>query len=488
MGTRQVTHTLLSLLFLVLAWPSKAMADVAVMRDSAYYAQFPYIRFIETDDSIAVSDEEFLDDAAKVIFTVNRYDLPENSALLRRWRDELIPQLNRDRLQLYRVLLRGAASPEGPFENNRKLGVNRAKALYDFFNEYLETPVSERQFVGHVEVEDYRSLCIMMKRAGDPAYPIVQELYDNYHRSDGYGELKDRLMRAEDGQLWQRLLRDYFPQLRAARMLLYFRRMPGADPIAIERPSHGLPDSLPLPDSLYLTVLPQLPATPSRLPRRELLSLKTNLLFYGVYMPGYNRWCPIPNVAVEYYPKGGHFTFGASVDFPWWVDYGRHKFFEIRNYQVEGRYYFGAHGVLGANGASGKPAFSGLYLMGYGHGGLFEIGFNENKGWRGHGFGAGVGAGYVVPVSRNGHWRLDFSLQVGWFTAKHDPFQYENPVNPSYHDDLYYYKWTGRAKDFKELQYRFNWLGPTRVGITLSYDLLYRRAGNGASGERRAAP
>ena len=48
MGTRQVTHTLLSLLFLVLAWPSKAMADVAVMRDSAYYAQFPYIRFIET--------------------------------------------------------------------------------------------------------------------------------------------------------------------------------------------------------------------------------------------------------------------------------------------------------------------------------------------------------------------------------------------------------------------------------------------------------
>ncbi len=59
MGTRQITHIRLSLLFLVLAWPGKAMADVTVMRDSAYYAQFPYIRFIETDDSIAVSDEEF---------------------------------------------------------------------------------------------------------------------------------------------------------------------------------------------------------------------------------------------------------------------------------------------------------------------------------------------------------------------------------------------------------------------------------------------
>ena len=28
---------------------------------------------------------------------------------------------------------------------------------------------------------------------------------------------------------------------------------------------------------------------------------------------------------------------------------------------------------------------------------------------------------------------------------------------------------------FKKRQYRYNWLGPTRVGITLTYDLLYRR-------------
>jgi len=28
---------------------------------------------------------------------------------------------------------------------------------------------------------------------------------------------------------------------------------------------------------------------------------------------------------------------------------------------------------------------------------------------------------------------------------------------------------------FKKRQYRWNWIGPTRIGITLSYDLLYRR-------------
>ena len=40
---------------------------------------------------------------------------------------------------------------------------------------------------------------------------------------------------------------------------------------------------------------------------------------------------------------------------------------------------------------------------------------------------------------------------------------------------MYYYKWTFDADLFKERQYRWNWIGPTRVGITLSYDLLYKR-------------
>ena len=56
-------------------------------------------------------------------------------------------------------------------------------------------------------------------------------------------------------------------------------------------------------------VLPQ--SRPST-PRRELLSVKSNVLFDFAYVPaGYNRFCPIPNIAVEYYPLHGHFTFGA---------------------------------------------------------------------------------------------------------------------------------------------------------------------------------
>ena len=40
--------------------------------------------------------------------------------------------------------------------------------------------------------------------------------------------------------------------------------------------------------------------------------MKSNVLFDFAYVPaGYNRFCPIPNIAVEYYPLHGHFTFGA---------------------------------------------------------------------------------------------------------------------------------------------------------------------------------
>jgi hypothetical protein len=202
--------------------------------------------------------------------------------------------------------------------------------------------------------------------------------------------------------------------------------------------------------------------------------VKTNVLLDLAYMPGYNRWCPIPNVAIEYYPLHGHFTFGASFDCPWWQDYEGHKYFQVRNYQLESRYYFRS-GDIRRNVPGQGAAFRGFYVQAYAHVALYGIMFDADNGWMGEGLGGGVGAGYVLPLSRDGHWRLEFQAQAGYFFTGYDPFQYENPVNPNYRDHLYYYKWTQKPALFKKRQYRFSWLGPTRVGITLSYDLLYRR-------------
>ena len=219
--------------------------------------------------------------------------------------------------------------------------------------------------------------------------------------------------------------------------------------------------------------------TSDTLSRREFLSVKTNLLFYGIYMPGYNRWCPIPNIAVEYYPKQGHFTFGASFDMPWWQDYNAHKYFQVRNYQLETRYYLKGNKVTNhdtnKSNKLNKPNYAGVYLQGYLNGGIFGICFDADRGWVGEGLGVGIGTGYVMPLFGNSHWRLDLGLQAGFFRCKYDPYRYGNPVDPSYKDDLYYYKWTLNPSLFKKRQYRWNWIGPTRISMTLSYDLLYRR-------------
>ena len=86
-----------------------------------------------------------------------------------------------------------------------------------------------------------------------------------------------------------------------------------------------------------------------------------------------------------------------------------------------------------------------------------------------------LGIGYVVPLGRSGHWRLEFGLQAGYLSTNYDPYQWKCPVDPDTDKEQYYYKWYGDAKDFQKRQHRFSWLGPTRVEITLSYDLLYRR-------------
>ena len=533
-------------IFAFLFWAlfeSMRVVCAPAVSDIGFYKNYPYIFIL--DDGVEpqpLSDEQFFDSSAKVLFPVGKTLLPSDSQLLRELESAVIPQINRDSLQIMRMVFRGAASPEGPRKFNEWLGEQRAKRLFDWVSSRMTFPVTDHSVI-EVGAEDYGSLCLMMLRAHDPDYGLVKELCDRYGDSDPAG-LKRALQAARHGSLWRRLLKDYFPSLRSVRFVIFLKKvapptppqpvvqpilLPVVPPVVlpVEQPvMHPVDTIVPIEpvvevgrDTAEIVVPSPVIADTAIVcdyvvePRRELLSVKTNLLFYGVYMPGYNRWCPIPNVALEYYPKGGHFTFGASFDMPWWQDYDAHKYFQLRNYQIESRYYFrangasgssgangasgsfgssganGASGSSGANGASGSsgangsqgasggssPAFRGFYLQVYGHLGLYGICFDADRGWVGEGFGGGLGFGYVMPLTKNGHWRLEFQLQAGFFRTKYDPYKYENPINPDYHDDLYYYKWTLDPGLFKKRQYRWNWLGPTRIGVTLSYDLLYRR-------------
>ena len=387
-----------------------------------------------------------------------------------------IDSINRDStLSIVRIDIKGYASPEGPYANNDRLARGRTKSLARFIAD--STHVSPSLFHTSYEAEDWaglRTFVDTIAKIGNRE-ALLAIIDSNREPDSKLAYIKKKYPR-EYAIIRKRAL----PYLRHtdSRIDYTLKRMklaPGAERI----------------DTTYRLQLDSLANWPELcdggascyIPRREMLAIKTNLLFYGAYIPGYNRWAPIPNVAIEYYPLKGHFTAGASFDMPWYQDYDAHKYFQFRNYQLEGRYYFKSNDAGKANGAYEAygpnkfpgAAYSGWFLQAYANTAIFGICFDANRGWVGEGGGGGIGAGYVMPLSRDGHWRLEFSLQAGFFFCKYDPYKYENPINEKYHDDLYYYKWTQKPELFKERQYRWTWIGPTRIGITLSYDLLYRR-------------
>jgi hypothetical protein len=192
--------------------------------DTSFYNQFPFVRFVFENDSLTMDDEAFMDAAAKIIFPVNKYNLPQNNPTLRILREQILPHINADSLQLVRIMLRGAASPEGSLRNNERLAKGRSKSLYDFLSAHLDHALADSLLLHNVESEDYRLLCIMMQQAGDPDYDEVQALCNEYLPQHDYISLKNSLKQAHGGKLWRRLLHDYFPQLRAARFVLYFAK------------------------------------------------------------------------------------------------------------------------------------------------------------------------------------------------------------------------------------------------------------------------
>lgn len=427
-------------------------------------------------------DSLFLKNSRPVIFKVNKTYIQKNDSI---WIvDSLLPSLKA--IGPRGVLVgRSAASPEGPYNNNVRLANGRRDAAF----KYLTANGFDVKSIHFKAVpEDYQLLKYMMQEAKDPDYERVRRIIDANRELPR--AIKIRLQAIDNGKLWRRLLKQYYPELRAVRIMVADRRDVGLDKPydTFEQLSNDLKtlisiDNKPIVMKDVPSVNPkeekkveehtdkEETSEPKYDYRREMLSVKTNFLLWGAYVPDYGQ-CPIPNVAIEYYPRHGHFTFGASFDCPWWIgNTTNHKYFELRNYTIESRFYMRNSDL---SYMDHKAAFKGLYFSAYANTFLYQLGFNAKKGWIGEGLGAGLGLGYVMPLSRNQHWRLEFSATLGFFWTKYDPFVYGCPVE-NVEDGLYYYNYKGDADLFKERQHRFVWLGPTRVGISLTYDLLYRK-------------
>jgi len=434
-------------------------------QEKLYYHDSTYPFIIITEDTVTyppqLTDKEFYEISQGVVFKVNKTDLREDDSFLQKYRNEILPRINAQHLQLRKVYVRGAASPEGPYENNRRLGIGRTKALIaELQRGLLHQYVNVRIETSSV-TEDYGFLCYLMEEANDADYQAVKQIYDSCNGDEL--KCKQKLMAAQGGKLWNRLLKEYFPTLRAARIALWFSE----------------PDALHAPVQKDLVKPAEITAAPSnafaipsldidRIPfknryeRRHMIAFRTNLLHDFFYMPQFG-WAFSPNYQLEYYPLDGHYTYNIGMTWGTHRHWNTQEFFQVRDFQLELRRYF-----------VGKGKFIGPYLGAYVNGGKYGIGLNEEKGWEGEGGGLGVTGGLVIPITRKGNFRLELMGALGFYLTRHDPYVWGNPLTGEIDGD-YYYNYHGSASSFKKRNHQFTWIGPTNLGIQLTYDIIYRK-------------
>lgn len=398
--------------------------------------------------------------------------------------------------EIVSVKVRGSSSVDGSSHYNKRLSIARAASLKVYMVSHFPNLLTDRlTWDATYAYDDWTRLEQLLEQSDvqhrDEALHIIRHtplvVYDATGKA--VSGRKQKLKQLHGRAVWNEMNEKVFPYSRCAELQIIVKA-PIAMPLKQEpvSPLSLLADTaMVAPDP---TVAPAFPASStdslSALPtdtlsslsadslsaalstasalRQPMLRVKTNLLLYGTYVPQCGVR-PVPNIAVEYLPREGRWTAGASLDIPWYHDYAHQQFLQMRQWQAEGRRYFG------------RPAqYMGWFASAYMHTGVFGIGLNKQQGWQGEFVGGGVGGGYVMPLPlplpHAERWRLEFSLQVGYLYAMHDPYVYGIPLSGE-EDGRYYYNWTGDADLFRERCHRFSWLGPTRVGVTLSYDMFH---------------
>ena len=431
------------------------------------YRQLPDYPFVFVSDSMVttppvICDSLFDEIARGLRFEVNRTEIKKDDPFISLYNDSLLPWVKKHHLVLREVFVKGAASPEGPYDNNVRLSRERTKRLIEFLNRHEDAPVSDYPVSAKCVTEDYAYLVKLMEQAGDVEYKQVKDIWEKSNADER--RCKQMLMALNGGRTWKRLLKQYFPTLRQSRVVLWYV----AKPCQMSTPS-----SVSTVDSTAqeLSVLPgdtivEIPAAEmeSEYPRRHMIAVRTNLLHDFLYVPQFG-FAPGANIQAEYYPLSGHYTFNAGFTFTNHRHWDTQKFMQIRDFQLSVRRYF-----------KGGGEFVGPYLDGYAEFMKYGIGFGPDKGWQGEGGGAGIGVGHTWNLNKRGNLRLEVSASLGFFVTRYDPYVWGNPVNGSI-DGLYYYDYHGNTSEFKERNHRFMWLGPTNAGVHITYDIIYRKRG-----------
>ena len=383
-------------------------------------------------------------DSVRIYFRQGKTELdlsmPGNRTALNRIADSLRSSYADSVFQLRRILVVGGASPEGSVSLNKRLSVERAESLFNYLSRYGALPDSLKttRFLGR----DWNGLIHLVERDRDIPYKgetldLLREIAQGDAPEDAY---LNRLRQLRGGAPYNYMYQNLFPELRASRLLLWYKKaLNPVVPLPEPKPLVLQTDTIRIHDTIYI----QTPAE-----RRPFyMAVKTNML-YDLAL--------VPNIGVEFY-LGKRWSVAADWMYAWWKTDRRHWYWRTYGGDVEIRHWLGKK-------AKEKP------LTGH-HVGLYGgiVTYDFELGGRGYlgdkwSYGGGVSYGYSCPIAPR--LNLDFTLGSGYLGGEYKGCL---PI-----DDCYVWQATKRRR----------WFGPTKLEVSLVWLIGHGNQNKGKGGKR----
>jgi hypothetical protein len=393
-----------------------------------------FILFVSVYTSAQTTEE--VRDSVQVRFKLYSSELDlsldENGKKLDRLVNSLNTNVTDPTYKLQKVLIIGAASPEGSVEINKRLSEQRAKTLFDYISSKVYLPDSQREF--RFEGRDWKGLLRMVEADEnvpnrDEVITLLKKIIDEVDSGESSARQLKSLQTLRYGEPYWYMYQHLFPDLRRSELFLcYEKEIPEQEAKPAPRP----------------VVEPQAAeevreeVAEAKMCRPFYMGIKNNIVYDAL---------GVPNIGAEFY-LGKNFSIVGNWQYAWWSKDSKHRYWRAYGGDLALRKWFGK--------AANRKPLTGHHLGLYGQ----VLTYDVEKGGKGYmggepggnifdrcNYGGGVEYGYSLPIARR--LNIDFTLGVGYFGGKY--YEYI-PL-----DDCYVWQCTKKR----------NWVGPTKLEVSL---------------------
>ena len=356
--------------------------------------------------------------------------------------DKVITEHGTDQISSLEII--AYSSPEGKASYNMRLSRKRADAMKQYIVERWPSLEGKITLSPGIDCwDDFRALLAADTVAREETKRGMMALLDRGLDSES---LKAALWRHRE---FKKYYTDYFKSMRYAsfRLTFPYEIEKVEEPAPVDRNPIVIPELSAAIGAAALAPKPadKLVSTPKAGPARvrwPLFAVSTNLLQDALITPNFMIEVPI----------GKRWSVYGEYTFPWWVNKKNNMAWEMLKWDLGARYWPFYKPDESDPMDIMRGHFFGLDLSG----GYYDV-EPKHKGYQGEFILVGLEYGYAWKLSRD--WRLDAFIGAGWIGS-----QFRYYVGDSTDQHLIY-----------QHSGKFNWFGPTRLGVSIKYIIPYSR-------------